>query len=176
MTRGPMDQASRPRGRGRGRPSRMDILRRQALDEAREIAPAVVALLLDLDERPRRLALAAAPRVRVAVTSEIPTALMRALGQPLLATPSHPLAKHVIEYADAVRSLADDERGNDTARFGKDCWSPDHNVCHSSSVRGQRQRLIKDWASCDGRSDAYRRLQSWQKGSFTHRPSLRLAS
>ena len=118
----------------------MDILRRQALDEAREIAPAVVALLLDLDERPRRLALAAAPRVRVAVTSEIPTALMRALGKPLLATPSHPLAKHVIEYADAVRSLADDERDNETARFGKDFWSPEHNVWHSSSLRAQHQR------------------------------------
>ena len=118
----------------------MDILRRQALDEAREIAPAVVAPLLDLDERPRRLALAAAPRVRVAVTSEIPTALMRALGKPLLATPSHPLAKHVIEYADAVRSLADDERDNETARFGKDFWSPEHNVWHSSSLRAQHQR------------------------------------
>ena len=101
---------------------------------------------------------------------------MRALGKPLLATPSHPLAKHVIEYADAVRSLADDERDNETARFGKD-FGP-QNTTYGTARRCElnTNELIKDWASCDGRSDAYRRLQSWQKGSCAHRPFLRLAS
>ena len=131
-----IDPGGGRRGRGRGRPSRMELMRRDALEAARrdmggDAAEGPAAPL------PGEVALpveAAGPAVP-AFHARIPRYAFCPPGQALSMGATHCLSTQVLRYASAAAGSNDiGQKGDEVAKFADDFWSPSGTAWHTASL------------------------------------------
>ena len=126
-------ERGRGRGGGRGRPSLLELMRREAYRQASGDDPA--SLSEDrLPAAPVARPLPVAPPAPVALP--LPTVsqdLLKSLCDRLPALPTHPLGEHVTRYAMAAEGQRAVLQEQDHVRFAVNFWNPVENVWHSAA-------------------------------------------
>ena len=126
-------------GGRRGRPTRMERLRREIVAEGAGAAAAEERIALPARKAPR---VGAAPG-DVAQAIRIPAEVWDSLGKSMGASAYPPLAKTVNIYAEqrepfrACLSSANDS-------FYNEIWDPSHNTWHTTSLQARSQKLDMD--------------------------------
>jgi hypothetical protein len=126
--------------RKRGRPTRLEALRREGLLEyAQAHPPPEPGTTLALPDSLSGSHLAEASTGHQLQVPEFvrPTLAIVPLGQALPPLPSHPLAEYVVQMARHAAELPESELDDDTCNFADEYWSPASNIWHSTSMLAQ---------------------------------------
>lgn len=121
------DRGSGRRGRGRGRPSLLDVLRRP------DPAPAADEEALVPAEARRGDVLARASSSATAISLVVPSDVVPDPLRPLPPLPSQSLAKFAFDFAEAGR-IDETAQDEETVTFAKELWSPASNVWAATST------------------------------------------
>ena len=125
------------RGRGQGRPSKVEALRRQAYREALDEDEAAVPGQ-HLAPSPQEIPLALGLPIQDApAVPSVPRHLIESYRQVLPALPTNPLGKIVTQYANAAEHQLSELQQEAKFKFATEFWSPAQNVWDSAPLVAQ---------------------------------------